>query len=231
VWDERSGEELFTVPIPTCGHAVDLDSQGRLLAVQTEFDVTNSQAYFGNVYIYELATGRLAMTVEHRPGFLGSVRFSPDGRRFFTGGWEGVIVWDTETGDEQVHLAESVGNVTRAVWTSDGTRIVAGDSAGAVRIWDADTGEPILGLLGHVGAVVGLAVSPDGMWIASSEGGGPTIVRTLDLSELVEIARSRLTRTFTPHECLAYAIDGCAVSEEDEETLRDEKRMRLLGGG
>ncbi len=37
---------------------------------------------------------------------------------------------------------------------------------------------------------------------------------TLDVETLLETARSRLTRTFTPEECNTYDIDPCPTLEE-----------------
>ena len=39
-------------------------------------------------------------------------------------------------------------------------------------------------------------------------------VMTIDETELLEIARSRITRGFTPGECDAYHLDPCPTLEE-----------------
>ena len=49
--------------------------------------------------------------------------------------------------------------------------------------------------------VNGLAFNPDGTRLASSSIDGTTRVYAADVDDLVALARSRLTRWFTPDEC------------------------------
>jgi WD40 repeat protein len=62
----------------------------------------------------------------------------------------------------------------------------------------------VLTLSGHRGAVWRLAFSPDGSKLASSSSDGTVRVWALDLDDLVEIARERLTRLLTDEECRQY---------------------------
>jgi hypothetical protein len=42
------------------------------------------------------------------------------------------------------------------------------------------------------------------------------MVVTIDVSELIDIARSQVTRSFTEGECTAYHIDPCPTLEETQ---------------
>jgi WD40 repeat protein len=50
----------------------------------------------------------------------------------------------------------------------------------------------------------GLAFSPAGSRLASSSVDGTTRVYAVDVDDLMALARSRLTRWFTPAECQQY---------------------------
>jgi WD40 repeat protein len=52
--------------------------------------------------------------------------------------------------------------------------------------------------------VYGLAFSPDGKHLATSGEDGIVQVYTLDIGELLDLARTRVTRTLTPDECQRY---------------------------
>jgi len=55
-----------------------------------------------------------------------------------------------------------------------------------------------------------VAYSPDGKRLASSSVDGTTRVYAVDVDDLVALARSRLTRWFTPAECKQYLhMDVC----------------------
>jgi len=44
--------------------------------------------------------------------------------------------------------------------------------------------------------------------------GGRALVMTIDVPELTEVARSRVTRGLTPKECTTYHLDPCPTLEQ-----------------
>jgi len=67
-------------------------------------------------------------------------------------------------------------------------------------------------LSGHSGAVNSVAYSPDGKRLASASTDGTVQVFTLDVYELLKLARSRVTRNLTSEECNHYfQTETCPV--------------------
>ena len=96
--------------------------------------------------------------------------FSPQGRRFITGGADGKLrLWDTETGHQVGQdLVGHLGWVDDAVFSPDGHRIASVSDDRTVRLWNADTGQPIgQPMAGHTDEVWAVAFSPDGLIVAS----------------------------------------------------------------
>ena len=66
------------------------------------------------------------------------------------------------------------------------------------------SGKELLTLRGHSGSVNGVAYSPDGKRLATASQDGTVQVYAIDIHELLNLARSRVTRDFTPEECKRY---------------------------
>jgi tetratricopeptide (TPR) repeat protein len=125
----------------------------------------------------------------------GSVAFSPDSRRFVTGGmyinsgpnevkvWinkgpNEVKVWDPRTGTVKVELKRNKSPVLSVAFSKDGSRIVTGSADKTATIWDARRGTTLLELKGHTGNVFSVAFSPDGKRVVT--GSGDRTVRVWD---------------------------------------------------
>ena len=72
------------------------------------------------------------------------------------------------------------------------------------KLWDLRTGKRLLTLTGHSFALTDVKFSPDGTRVATSSGDGTVRVYVLPVSELLAVARTRLTRTWSTAECRAY---------------------------
>jgi WD40 repeat protein len=93
-----------------------------------------------------------------------------------------AYLWDLET-DKVLELSGAAAGspedgahteqVTRAVFTADGRRIVTASKDASVRVWDTQTRAPI-DVLRHPKAVSYMAVSPDMRWIATMSWDGTT---------------------------------------------------------
>jgi WD40 repeat protein len=67
----------------------------------------------GEVAVHDARTGRSLHAARGHGGAVGGVAFSPDGRRLFSGGADGVVkVWEAETGRDVLTLQAPAGLVT-----------------------------------------------------------------------------------------------------------------------
>ncbi|MEX1037776.1 MAG: BTAD domain-containing putative transcriptional regulator, partial [Acidimicrobiia bacterium] len=123
----------------------------------------------------------------------------------------GVTILDTRTGEGVTHGA-GTGSVEGLAFSPDDKLLMTSATDGVVRIWNLETGAQIerIPLDGAYGP---------GHWIDESTivigdvTSGQWITLSLE-DDLIERARSRLTRTFTPSECVTYRIDPCPTLEE-----------------
>jgi len=139
--------------------------------------------------------------------------FTPDGKYFLGVGGSGAGLLDAETGILSRHLP---GNFTVADISPDGRLLVTGSRDGFVEVWDLqelreDATRRLVERipLGFgLGEVQNVAFSGnDAVWVTPED--GRIQLYTLDAEELVNIARQRITRSFTTAECSIYAIDPC----------------------
>lgn len=202
VWDTESGDVVFSPPAAPCGQTVDLDSTGTLLAVQT---IAEDQP---NVQVWDTTTGELVFAVDHSPQWIGAVAFSPDDALLLTGGRDGTVrLWDVATGELVRTFTGHTGGVEDATWSEDGSMIATGSHDGTVRLWNPETGETLL-VLGAHDTFSFVEISPDGRYLATGTDTGVRIW-ALDIDELIEIARTRVPRSLTAAECVAYYFEEC----------------------
>jgi WD40 repeat protein len=81
---------------------------------------------------------------------------------------------------------------------------VTGSLDKTAKVWDTKTGQELMTLTGHDGRVMSAAHSPDGPWIVTASNDGTVQIYTTDMEELLEIAKSRVTRQLTTEEKEKY---------------------------
>jgi WD40 repeat protein/DNA-binding XRE family transcriptional regulator len=169
----------------------------------------------GEVQIFDLATGSRQLTFPAHPGSILSINFSPDGTRLATGAADGTAqVWDVSTGEELLEIKGQVGGVSAVAFRPpDGLQLATGSEDNTFKLWDAQTGILKMTFVGPKATISSLAFSPDGRHLAASSRDGIVHVYTLDLQELVEIARRRIVRSLTDEECQQYLHrESCPIS-------------------
>ncbi len=162
-------------------------------------------------HIWDATTGKKLVTFSgHGEGSaLNGIAYSPDGKWVATSGNDATIkVWDSETGAEIFSLIGHTGPTFGVAFSPDGQYLATSSVDRTVKVWKLPkAGEQVpepLTLYGNTGAVYQVAFSPDGTRVVSVGRDRTVRVYELDIEELIEIAKSRITRELTTEECQKY---------------------------
>lgn len=197
IWDAINGSLLFTLS----GHigpvtAVAFSPDGKRIATASEDSTAR---------VWDAESGKYLFNFTGHTGGLLDVLFSPDGKHLVTASQDATAkVWDATAGVALFTLSGHSASVLRLAFSADGSRIATASADGTAKVWDAASGEEILTLYGHSQAVNGVAFSPDGTRLFTSSEDGTVRAYLLRIQDLIPLARSRLTRTWTPAECVKF---------------------------
>jgi WD40 repeat protein/serine/threonine protein kinase len=195
LWDASSGKLIrtFGEPSPVGMQDAAISPDGRVVA---------GLSWFAMLRVWDVS-GQELFRVQASLGEGRSLAFSPDGTMLATSGGDGAVLWSIPSG-KRIASLPGAGSTGVVAFSPDGKLVATGGDDGAARIWDVGTGRLALTLTGHTDAISGVAFSPDGTRLATVGQDGTLRVYVLPLSQLVMIARIRLTRGFTQAECLQY---------------------------
>ena len=132
-----------------------------------------------------------------------------------------LLLINRDAGDEQSSLIEPdiikvtllktinghKGNITSAVFSPDGSRIVTGSEDMTAKIWDSNTGDELQTLVSHRRKVIGVAFSSDGNRVVT--GSTDQTLRTWN------VHTGKLIETDNTHdslECVTYSPDGTKIA-------------------
>jgi WD40 repeat protein/serine/threonine protein kinase len=161
IWDVTVAQENG-IPLPSQAMyvtSVAISPDGKWIASASG---DPDQAKRGEVKIWDTRTRQEVRTLLGCSLSVGSVTFSPDGKRlaWLDDDWT-VKLCDTATGDNVLTIrGEREGCVA---FSPDSKRIASGRT-----VWDATTGREILNLKKQRGRIVSISFSPDGTMIASA---------------------------------------------------------------
>jgi WD40 repeat protein/DNA-binding SARP family transcriptional activator len=206
LWDAETG-----VQIATLNPASDRLPSVNDLAFSPDGSLLVWASSDGTAKVWDLRADRVIRTFTHASSVNG-VAFSPDGSMVATGFRDGAKIWQLD-GDRAIVLAGHQGAVMSVRFSPDGTRVVTSSQDQTIRLWDVETGREVLILRGHTAPVSDIAFSPDGVHLASASYDGTIREYVLPIDALIELAKSRLTRTWTQEECRQYLrLETCPAA-------------------
>ncbi|MBW2700167.1 MAG: protein kinase [Deltaproteobacteria bacterium] len=111
----------------------------------------------------DLGTGKSLWEKKGLEGRIRQIRFSADGRRFFSAGYDASIrVWDADSGKRLAHFEGHEDVVLSLAVSRDGDRLASSGADGSLRIWDVKSGKLEAMAWGHHYLITALDFSSDG---------------------------------------------------------------------
>ncbi len=205
VWDVNTGKILFKL----IGHkdrigSIDYSPDGSHL-------VTGS--WDNTAKIWDAASGKETLSLSDHNNNVRRVVFSPDGTRIVTASFDGIAkVWDVASGKELFTLSGHTNSLFDATFSPDGTVIATVSGDQTAKIWDASTGKELQTFPAPDG-LTGVAFSPDGSQLAVGSRDGTDQIYLLHIEDLIVLAKSRLTRTWSLEECQTYLHSDTCPAE------------------
>jgi eukaryotic-like serine/threonine-protein kinase len=149
VWDVASGREVLS--LPDCADSVTFSPDGkRIASALTPDAVKFRDGVLSNDYgvqVWDAAGGQKILSLKGHSGSVGSVAYSPDGKRIASGSGDHTAkVWDATNGKEILTFRGHRGAVMCVAFSPDGKLIASGSEDKTVKVWDAANGQEILTL-------------------------------------------------------------------------------------
>lgn len=131
----------------------------------------------GTIFIVDAETGKELKKWKGHGDVLMSAIFSPDGKKIATAGYDGLRIWDAESGNNLKKLSNNGFDVA---YSPDGKKVAMARGDGGSEIFDAESGMVLTKLIQHRGAVKSIAFSPDGKKVATAGFDGTTKIWDVD---------------------------------------------------
>jgi WD40 repeat protein len=139
LWDVATGREERALTGHTAAvRRVAFSPDGQRLAAATDAAKRVMTLGSGEITMWDLKTGRTALTLRGHPRAVCAVAFSPDGRRLVSAGADPWLrMWEPTTGQEILNLEprhfDCINDVT---FSPDGTRLASASCDGTVILWN-----------------------------------------------------------------------------------------------
>ena len=195
LWDAASGEELAVLLHEGGVSIVTFSPDGSRVATGSHDNTAR---------LWDATSGEELAILSHQ-GWVHVVAFSPDGSTLATASYDDTArLWDAASGEELAVLHHE-GLVDDVAFSPDGRRVATCSHDNTARLWDAVGGEK-LAVLRHEDWVKGIAFSPDGGRVATDSQDGAARLFLVCIEDLIEFARSRVSRELTPEEREGHVV-------------------------
>jgi WD40 repeat protein/DNA-binding SARP family transcriptional activator len=145
-----------------------------------------------------------------------SAAFDSTGSRAALGNADGTVeIWDLRSRPfrQLRRFAAGSGRIDSVAFSPDGAMLATGGEDAQAALWDLRSERKVVTLFGPKRSVSALIFSPDGRRLAVGSRDGTVRIYVLPVDELMSVARSRLTRSWTADECRQYLAGNRCPSE------------------
>lgn len=164
---------------------------------------------FMSINVFEVATGRLLLTLDAPDDPGPDIAFSPDSRSLLVGQYKSrakmashAEIWDLETMTKRHDLGGQKGRIGLVGWSADGTLALTHSVGKALTIWDAASGQKRLEPGIPLSYTLQAGFSPDGKMLAAIDSGRQVVLWSVPDGK-------RIPRDFGKEaELLAFSPDG-----------------------
>lgn len=110
---------------------------------------------YGEIKLWDVKSGKLALELPSENDFIWAVDFSPDGTSLATGGHNQTIkIWDLESKRSVAVLAQNNGAINSLSFTADGKKLLTSGEDLSIKIWNTQNWKLAQELKGHTDRVL-----------------------------------------------------------------------------
>ena len=214
VWETATGKLLYMVKAPRGLTSVAFSPDGKTIAATLGTVYAEFKPDDNVVWLLDSRSGALRRVLRGHTNNANVVRFSPDGTRIVTGGYDHTLrIWDSATGAPLRSIPNTA--VQAAAFNREGTLIATGTEDGKIELRNG-SGDHVATMLPG-SAVYSVAFSPDGKRLAA--GCADNTIRLWDVDTQEETAQLRGHGAYV--HAVGFSPDGTRlVSGSGDGTVR-----------
>jgi len=135
VWDVAKGQERLMLKAGYCTCAA-FSPKDKILATGMSSGVPEDKDS-ADVFLWDLASGKIRTRLKGHTGGISSLIFSPDGQLLASAGRDNTVrLWDVATGKQRAVCQAHSDQVLCVAFSPDGKALASGGADNTAKVWD-----------------------------------------------------------------------------------------------